>query len=119
MSNLQTYQGSCHCGNIAFEVSGNIDSALTCNCSICQRRGSMLWFTGRDNFKLLTPETQLSTYTFNKHVIQHHFCKVCGIHPFGAGKDPQGNDVVAINIRCLENFELDNIPVTHYDGRAL
>jgi hypothetical protein len=38
------YKGSCHCGRVAFEVEGTIESALSCNCSMCQRKGSLLWF---------------------------------------------------------------------------
>jgi hypothetical protein len=112
------YTGSCHCGKIAFEVEGDLTGALACNCSICQRKGSLLWFLPRDNMKLLTPESDISTYTFNKHVIQHRFCAACGMHPFGEGIDPQGNRMAAINIRCLENIDLDTIPVQHFNGRA-
>ena len=32
---MTIYKGSCHCGGIAFEVEGAIDSGLACNCSIC------------------------------------------------------------------------------------
>ncbi|WP_079202334.1 GFA family protein [Pseudomonas sp. CC6-YY-74] len=113
------YHGSCHCGQVAFEVEGQIDGAMACNCSICQRKGSLLWFVPRDQLKLLTPESQMATYTFNKHVIRHYFCPTCGIHPFGEGSDPKGNAIAAINIRCLEDIELEAVPVTHYDGRAL
>lgn len=112
------YQGSCHCGKIAFEVEGEIDGALSCNCSICQRKGSLLWFMPRTALQLLTPEDAMSTYTFNKHVIKHHFCPDCGIHPFGEGTDPQGNVMAAINIRCIDDIDLTTIPVQHYDGRA-
>ena len=112
------YQGSCHCGKIAFEVEGEIDGALSCNCSMCQRKGSLLWFMPRSALNLLTPENAMSTYTFNKHVIKHHFCPDCGIHPFGEGTDPNGNVMAAINIRCIENIDLTTIPVQHYDGRA-
>ena len=112
------YQGSCHCGKIAFEVDGEIDGALSCNCSICQRKGSLLWFMPRTALQLLTPEDAMSTYTFNKHVIKHHFCPECGIHPFGEGTDPNGNVMAAINIRCIDDIDLSIIPVQHYDGRA-
>lgn len=112
------YRGSCHCGKIAFEVEGEIDGALSCNCSMCQRKGSLLWFMPRSALNLLTPENAMSTYTFNKHVIKHHFCPDCGIHPFGEGTDPNGNVMAAINIRCIENVDLTTIPVQHYDGRA-
>ncbi len=112
------YAGSCHCGKVAFEVEGEIDSALACNCSMCQRRGSLLWFVTADKFKLLSPRSALSTYTFNKHVIKHHFCAVCGIHPFGEGVDRNGNAMAAINIRCLADIDLATVPVKHYDGRS-
>ena len=112
------YEGSCHCRSIAFTVEGDIESALACNCSICRRKGSLLWFIPREALKLMTPEDRTSVYTFNKHLLKHRFCPVCGIHPYAEGQDPKGNAMVAINIRCLENIDLDSIPVTHFDGRS-
>jgi hypothetical protein len=85
---------------------------------MCQRKGSLLWFVPRGKLTLLTPEANASTYTFNKHAIQHRFCPACGIHPYAEANDPKGNATAAINLRCIEDLELDKIPVTHYDGRA-
>lgn len=113
------YQGSCHCGRIAFEVEGELKGALACNCSICQRKGSLLWFVPREQLQLLIPEENASTYTFNKHAIQHRFCPVCGIHPYGEGTDPKGQRMAAINVRCLEGVELGSVPVQHFDGRSV
>ncbi|HET7843862.1 MAG TPA: GFA family protein [Xanthomonadales bacterium] len=112
------YQGSCHCGRVAFDVEGTIDSVLACNCSMCGRKGSLLWFVPRDALKLRTPDADASTYTFNKHVIAHRFCPVCGIHPYGEGKDAKGNPTAAINVRCLEDVDLAQLKVVHYDGRS-
>jgi hypothetical protein len=111
------YQGSCHCGQVAYEVEGEIQGALACNCSMCQRKGSLLWFVPRAQFRLHTPEDAAATYTFNKHVIKHRFCPTCGIHPYAEGIDPKGNPMAAINLRCIEGIDLDAIPVQHYDGR--
>lgn len=113
------YRGSCHCGKVAFEVEGEITSGMACNCSMCSRRGSLLWFAPRDALRLLTPEQDASTYEFNKHTIRHRFCARCGIHPFGEGVDPKGNRMAAVNLRCLENFDLSSVPVTEFNGRAL
>ena len=113
-----TYSGSCHCGAIAFEVDGKIDSGLACNCSICSRKGSLLWFVPRTALKLKTPDSAASTYTFNKHVIKHRFCPTCGIHTHGEATDPKGNAMAAINLRCIENLDLGKVPVHHFDGKA-
>lgn len=112
------YRGSCHCGRVAFEVEGTLESALSCNCSICQRKGSLLWFVPRDRLRLLTPEESASTYTFNKHLIKHRFCSNCGMHPYAEGTDPKGNRTAAVNVRCLEGVDLASLPITHYDGRS-
>ena len=113
------YSGSCHCGNVKFEAEGEIDGALACNCSMCGRRGSLLWFVPQDKLSLLTPDENAATYTFNHHVIRHRSCATCGIHTYGEGADPEGNRMAAINIRCLAHVDLDSVPVQHYDGRAL
>jgi hypothetical protein len=112
------YRGSCHCGRVAFNVEGTIDQAISCNCSICSRRGSLLWFVPRDKLSLLTPEDAASTYTFNKHVIKHRFCPVCGILPYGEGVDAKGNAMAAVNIRCIEDLDLASVPVHAFDGRS-
>ena len=112
------YRGSCHCGKVAYEVEGEIREAYSCNCSLCARRGSLLWFAPREKFQLLRGEADLITYTFNKHVIRHRFCPTCGMHPYGEAKDPKGQPMAAINVRCIEEIDLTKIPVTHFDGRS-
>lgn len=113
------HQGSCHCGRIAFEVEGSIDQVIECNCSYCSRKGALLWFAPRAQFKLTTPESNLSTYTFNKHVIQHHFCGTCGCAPFSFGKDPKGADTAAVNVRCLPDLDRSKVKVVPFDGKSL
>lgn len=113
------YKGSCHCGAIAFEVEGELTEVVDCNCSICSRKGALLWFVPRDNLHLLTPEADISTYTFGKQRIKHRFCAICGIHPFGEATDPEGKNMAAINVRCLEDADFSALPVKHFDGRSL
>lgn len=114
-----TYNGSCHCGNIAFEVDGELTQVADCNCSICSRIGSLLWFVPRASLRLLTPEENLAAYTFGKATIRHAFCPTCGIHPFGEGTEPSDSPMAAINVRCLEDVDISALPVQHYDGRSL
>jgi hypothetical protein len=113
------YKGSCHCGKIAFEVEGELTGAMACNCSICSRKGSLLWFVPRDKMRLLTSQADTATYTFNKHRIKHHFCKICGIHPYAESVDREGHPMAAINVRCLPDVDLASVPVKHFDGKSL
>jgi hypothetical protein len=113
------YRGGCHCGKVAYEVEGDIQGVLSCNCTLCTKRGSLLWFTMRSNFRLLQGEQDMTTYLWNKHVIQHRFCNHCGIQSFALGTDPKGNEMAAINVRCLEDFDFSQVPVKYFDGRAL
>ena len=72
----------------------------------------------RDKLTIKSPESALAHYTFNKHVIRHHFCPKCGCAPFGTGKDPRGNEMAAINVRCLTDVDLATIPRVPVDGRS-
>lgn len=113
------HRGSCHCGSIEFEAEGTIESVLDCNCTMCRRRGGLLWFVPASMFKLVTPESSLSTYRFNKKHIKHRFCATCGIAPFGEGTDPKGHPMVAVNVRCIDTVDLKSLTVIPYDGLSL
>lgn len=117
MSENKTYQGSCHCGAVRYEVTMDLQNAVACNCSMCGRSGTLLAFVGVDQFKLLSGADSLTDYQFNKHVIHHTFCKVCGIKPFASGVDLKGNETRAINVRCLADVDVDKLPIHHYDGK--
>ena len=112
------YEASCHCGKVRIAFEGEVKEVLSCNCSICQRKGSLLWFLPREQLTVLTPEDAASSYSFNEHMIRHRFCPTCGIHPYGEGVDPQGQRVAAVNVRCVEGIDLDALAVKHHDGRS-
>ncbi|WP_109480151.1 GFA family protein [Paraburkholderia sp. C35] len=113
-----SHKGSCHCGRIAFEVEGEPTGVMACNCSICQRKGGLMWFVPVEDLHLKTPAENASTYLFNKHAISHRFCPECGMHPYAEAIAPDGRAMAAINVRCLEDIDIDALPVTHYDGRS-
>ncbi|MGY0504712.1 GFA family protein [Luteimonas sp. e5] len=115
---MSTRQGSCHCGAVRFHVQGTPQEVMECNCSHCQRKGFLLWFVPRTALSIDRGEDVLTRYTFNKHVIEHLFCPTCGVQPFGIGTRPDGSEMAAINIRSLEDIELDAIPRQPVDGRS-
>lgn len=113
------YKGSCHCGKVAFEVDGELTGAVSCNCSICSRKGSLLWAVQRHKLRLLTSEEGLGIYTFNEHAIEHRFCRTCGIHPFGEDAASKSERMAYVNIRCLEDLDLTSVPIMTFDGRSV
>ncbi|HVK77821.1 MAG TPA: GFA family protein [Kofleriaceae bacterium] len=120
MSNATTHTGGCHCGKVRFKVTG-LDLSqpvITCNCSMCGRSGTMLAFVPAEQFELQSGEGVLTDYTFNRKIIHHLFCSVCGIKAFGRGTGPDGKATAAVNVRCLDDVDLDQLAVHKYDGRS-
>lgn len=118
MTEAQTFTGSCHCGKVRYEVTTELTSVISCNCSICSRTGYLLTFVPESQFKLLSGADDLTDYLFNKHQIHHVFCKTCGIHAFARGKDGKGNAMRAVNIRCLADVDIDAVTVNKVDGKS-
>ena len=114
---MTSHRASCHCGNTRLEFEADITEGLACNCSMCQRRGSLLWFMPRAQLQALDSKPS-ATYRFHTHKIAHHFCPTCGIHTWGEGTAPDGTLMAAINLRCVEDLDLAAVPVKHFDGRS-
>jgi len=114
----RTYRGSCHCGQIRFEIEAELDHVRVCDCSICRRRGGLLHRVEPQNFRLLTPSLEaLSLYTFHTHTARDYFCPTCGILPFRRPRTAP--DQWSVNVRCLEDVDLDAIPVKRVQGSRL
>lgn len=114
----RTYRGGCQCGAVRYETSADLDNIIACNCSRCGKMGLMLSFTGAGDFNLESGEDSLSEYQFNRHVIHHLFCKVCGVQSFSRGNGPDGKPMVAINVRCLDGVNVHDLHPKPYDGRG-
>lgn len=79
----------------------------------------MLTFVPRDQFRLLSGESALRDYQFGRKVIHHLFCTTCGIGSFANGIMPDGTQMTAVNVRCLDGVDLDAIRPTPFDGRSV
>jgi hypothetical protein len=117
MSNTQKHVGSCQCGRVRFEATMALDNCIECNCSHCYRKGLILAFVPAANFTLVQGGDVLSEHLFNKHKIKHRFCKNCGVQPFAYGQK-DGVDLVAVNVRTLEDVEPWTVTPKRVDGRS-
>jgi hypothetical protein len=115
-----TQHGGCHCGAVRYSVEIDMDAqAITCNCSICGRSGTILSFVGANQFKLEKGEDALVNYQFNKKHIDHLFCKTCGIKSFARGKRPDGAEMIAINLRCIDDVDVSKLNTKAFDGKSM
>jgi hypothetical protein len=119
MAETTTYTGGCHCGAVRYRVRAKLDGALTCNCSICSKTGTMLAFAPAAQFELLQGAEALTDYQFGKKRLHHLFCSRCGVRSFGRGVGPDGTEMVAMNVRCLDGVDVAALPVRAYDGRSV
>lgn len=119
MSETNTLEGGCHCGAVRFRVSGlDLDQTITCNCSRCSKLGSVLSFLPAESFNLLSGEDKLTDYQFNRKVIHHLFCSVCGVQSFSRAVDGEGKPGVAVNVRCLDGIDTDSLKPQKFDGKS-
>ncbi len=112
-----THRGSCHCGRVRFEVDAEIDHARVCDCSMCRRRGALNFRVAPQDLRLLTPIEDLTLYQFHTLTAKDYFCPVCGIQPFRRARTAP--DLWTINLRCLEDVDLDALEIVHVQGSRL
>jgi hypothetical protein len=119
MAGATTYKGGCHCGKVRYEVSTEIKELIECNCSICSKRGFLWTFTSPTQFKLLSGQDAMPDYQFGKQRIHHLFCPTCGVQAFARGTAPSGQEMVAVNVRCLDGIDVTKLPIKKFDGASL
>jgi hypothetical protein len=112
---MPTRDGSCHCGRVRVRVTAPLDKVVTCNCTICTKKGFLHLIVPRAQFQLVSGAADLAVYTFNTGIAKHQFCRHCSIHPFYVPRsDP---DKIDVNVRCLDDVDPNQIDVAPFDGR--
>lgn len=113
------YEGSCHCGAVAYSVDADLPTqAISCNCSHCRRKGFLLAFVPATQFTLTSGEGATTTYRFNQHKLAHIFCTTCGVQSYAEGAGPDGTEMRAINLRAVPECDLDALTVQKVDGAS-
>lgn len=113
---LVAHRGGCHCGRVRFEALAPARMRVSeCNCSMCSKAGYLHLVVRAEQFKLLSGEDVLTTYTFNTGTAKHRFCSVCGIKSFYVPRShPDG---FSINARCLDPGTVEEMTVFPVNGR--
>ena len=114
---MKKYHGSCHCKKVEFTITAKIENVVSCNCSICTKKGALHLRVSAEQFKLKKGKEHLSIYQFDTKEARHYFCNVCGIHPFS---NPRlAPDMYSINIHCLDDFDFEknSYNTVKFDGQ--
>ena len=114
---INTYQGSCHCQAVTFEVDTNLEQLLTCDCSICRRKNALMLKVHQSALRILGGENSLTVYQFHTETAEHYFCKICGIYPFH--KKRVTPDYYSVNVYCLADIDLKGIPIRATIGAGM
>ena len=118
----KTYQGSCHCGAVKFEVEVDLSEGTSrCNCSYCSK---IRWWGAMakpEDFRVLAGDDQLGDYQFGSMAGHHRFCRTCGTAVFGHGYiEALGGEFRSFSVAALDGLteaELGGLSITYQDGR--
>ncbi len=123
-----TYRGSCHCGNIQFEVHADLDHVRVCDCSVCRRRGALIHRVDKEDLRLLVPWETMTLYQWGSQTAKDYFCPNCGILPFRRPSDPTPQELIegvepfdgwGVNVRCLDEVDVSRLPVKKILGSRI
>jgi len=95
--------GSCHCGNVSFELGWDPDPseipARACGCSFCVKHGGVWTSHPRGALRIRVNEPSLvSRYSFGTGTALFHVCSRCGAVPVVTSEiDAHVYAVVSVN----------------------
>ncbi len=95
--------GHCECGDVRFEISGDIVDYAHCHCSQCRRLhgAAFATFAGvtRKDFRYLAGQPKLTTYR-SSEIIDRVFCRTCGSNIMAIPHDEP--DVFYVSMGTIE-----------------
>jgi hypothetical protein len=112
------YEARCHCGRVRFAFRAEpITTGLRCNCSICIRKGAVMstQYIPAEDFEPPEDLSALTDYRWLDRVVNHLFCKACGIYPYH-GNEEWG---YRVNLGCVEGLDPLALDIEIIDGKSM
>ena len=98
------YKGSCLCGKVRFEITGDIKNIIYCHCSKCRKaQGSAFATNGNldlNAFHIISGADDLTVYEASA-VQSKYFCKHCGSPIYSKNKSKPDN--VRVRLGTIES----------------
>ncbi len=87
-------------------------AVIDCNCSYCEKKGTLLSAVDRATLQV-EGEEHLTLYHFNMGKIEHSFCSTCGVQCFGRAETG-----AMVNVRTIDDIDLAALERMPFDGRS-
>jgi hypothetical protein len=94
------HTGSCLCGAVTFEVSGDLHAPDACHCSQCRKQSGHFWASTdvpRDALTIRGADNL--TWFRSSERVQRGFCSTCGSSLFW---EPIGKDTIAVAMGAFD-----------------
>ena len=122
---LRLLRGSCHCGNISFDLgwpSALADiPARACTCTFCVKHGG-LWTSNPASTLTIRvlDRSRVSEYAFGTKTAVFHVCGKCGVVPV-VTSDIEGKTHAVVSVNALNDVDatsLKRAPIS-FDGEGV
>jgi len=118
---LKTYKGSCHCGDVRYEVELDLAQGTgRCNCTFCMKTRSWSAAVKPDAFRLASGASEGVAYHKHAEAPVKYHCARCGVLTHAKGDaDYMGGPYVSVFVATLDDASVEELlsgPMRFYDG---
>jgi len=101
--------GSCHCGNIAFELDWRSDPdeipARVCGCTFCTKHGGVWTSSPAGSLRVtFRDRSQVRDYAFGTRTAKFHVCCECGVVPV-VTSEIEGRVYAVVNTNSFDDLD--------------
>ena len=102
-------KGSCHCGNIRFELAWEPEPAeiraRACDCTFCTKHGGLWTSNPKGSLRIAVADPALvSKYSFGTNTATFHICARCGVVPV-VTSEIDGRTYAVVSVNALEGID--------------
>jgi hypothetical protein len=108
--------GTCHCGAVQIVVPSKPRRLTSCNCSICQRYGTLWAYYDWRRVKISARKTAIDVYSWGSKNILFGRCATCGCVTHWEPVDRARRHRMGINFRNFDLSVVESIRVRRLDG---
>ena len=113
---------SCHCGHVVLQTEKRPDFIHECNCTLCQKTGAIWGYFQPREVAVVGTTIGYSRADKSEPGVSIRFCPQCGSTTHFELTDATiakfGNTMLGVNMRLVDERELEGVELRYPDGRA-